>query len=68
MALICGTSTILFALNIFPFHHGLLLSSPSHKSCYGHSQDNVCNDVSGYGLGLAVFVLSKHYDVCFYSY
>ena len=65
MSLIYGISTILFALNIFPFHHGLLLRSPSHKSCYCHSQDNVCNDVSGYGLGLTVFVLSKNYDVCF---
>ena len=41
MSLIYGTSTILFALNIFPFHHGLLLWSPSHKSSYGHSPDNV---------------------------
>ena len=68
MSLIYGTSTILFVLKIFPFRHGLLLSSPSLKSRYGHSLDNVCNNVSGYGLGLTVFVLSKNHDVCFYSY
>ena len=68
MSLIYGTSTILFALNIFSFYHGLLLWSPRHKSCYGHSQDNVCNDVSGYRFGLTVLVLSKNYGVRFYSH
>ena len=68
VSLIYGTSAVL-ALNIFPFHLGLLLRSPSHESRYGHSSDNVCNDVSGYGLSLTVFVLSKNYDFkCFYSY
>ena len=41
--------------------------SPSHKSRYGHSADNVRENVSGYGLGLRVFVLSQNYNVCFYS-
>ena len=50
MSLIYGTSTILFDLNIFPFHHGLFLSSTSQKSRYGHSPDNVCNDVLVTGL------------------
>ena len=40
MSLTYGTSTILFALKILPFQHGLLLWSPSHKSCYGHSADS----------------------------
>ena len=35
---------------------------------YGHSTENVRENVSGYGLGLTVFVLSESYDVCFYSY
>ena len=67
MSLTYGTSTILFALKILPFQHGLLLWSPSHKSRYGHSADNVRENVSGYGLGLTVFVLSENYDACFYS-
>ena len=68
MVCIYGTSSVLFALNIFPFQHGLLLWFLSHKSCYGHSPDNVCYGVSGYGLGLTVFALSKNDDVCFDSY
>ena len=68
ITLIYGTSTILFVLNIFSFQHVLLLRSPSRKSCHGHSPDNVCSGVSGYGFGLTIFVLSKNYDVCFYSY
>ena len=67
MSLTYGTSTILFALKILPFQHGLLLWSPSHKSRYGHSADNVRQKVSGYGLGWTVFILSENYDACFYS-
>ena len=48
MSLIYGTSNILFALKIFHFQHGLLLWSPSHKFRYGHSAENVCENVSGY--------------------
>ena len=59
-----GNSTILFALKILLLQHGQLLWSPSHKSHYGHSADNVRENVSGYGLGLTVFVSSKNYDVC----
>ena len=62
MPLTYGTSTIIFVLKILPFQHGLLLWSPSHKSCYGHSADNVRENVSGHGLGLAVFVLSENCD------
>ena len=67
MSLTYGASAILFTLKILPFQHGLLLWSPSHKSRYGHSADNVCENVSGHGLGLTVFVLSENYDACFYS-
>ena len=67
MSLTHGTSTILLTLKILPVQHGLLLWSPSHKSRYGHSADNVCENVSGYGLGLTVFVLSENYDACFFS-
>ena len=67
MSLTYGISTILFALKILPFQHGLLLSSPTQKSCYGHSADNVPENVSGYGIGLTVFVLSENDDACFYS-
>ena len=67
MSLTYGTSTILFALKILPFQHGLLLWSPCHKSRYGHSSVNVCENFSGYGLGLKVFVFSKNYDASFYS-
>ena len=62
MSLTYGTSTILFALKILPFQHGLLLGSPNHKSRYGHSADNVRENVSGYRLGLTVFALSKNYE------
>ena len=55
----------LFALKILLFQHGLLLWSPSHKSCYGHPADSVCENVSGYRLGLTVFALSKNYNACF---
>ena len=65
--LTCGTSTILFALKILPFQHGLLLWSPSHKFRYGHFADNVCENVSGYGLGLTVLALSENYAVGFYN-
>ena len=58
MSLTYGTSTVLFALKILPFQHGLLLWSPSHQSHHGHSADNVRKNVSGYGLPLTVFVLS----------
>ena len=68
MPLTYGTSTILFALKILPFQHGIILWSPSHKSCYGHSADNACENVSGCGLGLTLLVLSGNYDPCFYSY
>ena len=34
---------------------------------YGHSADNVRGNVSGYGLGQTVFVLSENCDACFYS-
>ena len=47
MSLTYGTSTILFALKILPFQHGLLLWSPSHKSRYGHSADNVTLLIAG---------------------
>ena len=57
----------LYNSSIFLFH-GLLLWSPSYKATYGHSTDNVCERVSGYALGLTVFVLSEYYNVCFYSY
>ena len=67
MFLTYGTSTILFALKILPFQHGLLLRSPSHISRYGHSADNVRENVIGYGLGLTVFVVSENYAECFYS-
>ena len=40
-----GTSTVLFALKICLFQHGLLLRPPSHKSHYSHSADNVCENV-----------------------
>ena len=46
----------------------LLLWSPIHKSGYGHSADNVRENVPVYALGLTVFVLSENYDICFYSY
>ena len=68
MSLIYGTSTILFILKIFPFQHSLLLWSSSHKSRYGNSAGNVCENVSAYGLGLTVFVLSENYEVRFYSF
>ena len=68
MSLTYGSNTILFALKIVPFQHGLLLWSPSHKSRYGHSADNVRENVSGYRLGLTVIVLSENYDACFYSF
>ena len=61
------TSTILSSLKILPFQHGLLLWSCSHKSRQGHSADNVHENVSGYGLGLTVFVLSENYNACFYN-
>ena len=67
MSLTYGTSAILFALKILPFHHGLLLWSPSHKSHYGHSADNVRENISGYGLGLIAFILSENYNAFFYS-
>ena len=67
MSLIYATSTILLVLKIFPFEPGLLPGSLSHKSCYGHYAD-VRENVSGYRLGLTVFVLYENYDVCFYSY
>ena len=47
MSLTYGTSTIIFALKILPFQHGLLLLSPSHKSRYDHSTENVRENVSG---------------------
>ena len=43
--LIYDTSIILLGLMVFPFQHGLLLWSPSRKSRYGHSGDNVCETV-----------------------
>ena len=58
VSLIYGTSAV-FALNIFPFHLGLLLWSPSHESRYGHSSDNVCNDVSVTGLVWQFFSFPK---------
>ena len=67
MSLTYGTSTILLVSKILPFQHGLLLWSPSHKFGYGHSADNVRENVSGYRLGLTVFVLSEYYDACFYG-
>ena len=67
MSLTYSTSTILFAWKILLFQHGLLLWSSSHKSHCGHSADNVRENVSGYGLGLTVFVLSENYNECFYS-
>ena len=57
MSLTYGAGTILFALKILPFEHGLLLWSPSHKPRYGHFADNVRENVSGYELGLIVFFL-----------
>ena len=66
MSLTYGTRTILFALKILPCHHGLLLWTLSHKSRYGLSADNVRENVSSYGFGLTVFVLSENYDACFY--
>ena len=68
MSLTYSTSAILFALKILPFQHDLLLWSPSHKSRYGHSVDNVWENVSSYGLGLTVFVLSKSYYACFFVF
>ena len=68
MTLTYGTSAILFALKILPFQHVLLLWSPSLKLRYGHSSDNAHENVSGYELGLTVFVLYKNYDACFYSF
>ena len=59
---------ILLALKVLPFQHDLLLWSPIHKSGYGHSADNVRENVPVYALGLTVFVLSENYDICFYSY
>ena len=59
MSLIYGTSTILFALKVLPFQHGLLLWSSSHKSRYGHCADNICENVSGYGLGLTALFFPK---------
>ena len=38
------------------------------KSCYGCSADNVCENISSFGLGLTVYVLSRNYDVYFYIY
>ena len=68
MSLTYGTSTILFAFQtILPFYDGLLLWSPSHKSRGGHSAENFCENVSGYGLGLTVFGLSENYNACFYN-
>ena len=49
MSLTYGTSTILFVLKLLPFQHCLLLWSPSHKSRYSHSADNVRENVSDYG-------------------
>ena len=63
-----GTSTILLALKVLRFQHGILLWFHSHKSRYGHSADNVRENVSDYGLGLTEFILCKNYDSCFYSY
>ena len=60
MPLTYGTSTILFALKILLFQHGLLLWSANQKSRYGHSEDNVRENISGYGFGLTVFVLSEN--------
>ena len=60
MSVAYGTCTVLFVLKILPFKHGLLLWSPSHKSCYGHSADNVHENVSGYGVDLTVFVLFEN--------
>ena len=68
MSLIYDTAIISFDLKIFRFQHGVLLWSPSHKFRYGHSGDNICENVSGSGLGLTVFALSEKYDVCFYNY
>ena len=65
MSLTYGTSTVLFALKILPFQHGLLSWSSSHKTSYGHSADNVRENVSSYGLGLIVLVLSENYDAAF---
>lgn len=67
MSSIYGTSIIPFPLKNFPFQHYLLLS-PRHKSFYGDSNDRAHEGVSGYALGLKVFVLFESCNVGFHSY
>ena len=67
MSLPYGTSTILFVLKILLFQHFTVIVCYCHKSRYGHSADNVRENVSDYGGGLTVFVLSENYDAYFFS-